>query len=66
MKAKVKIARVVFNPYRRILTEEVRGKVICVRTGLYAHYCYEYDDMLIDESDPEFKNCLCGIPNAKT
>jgi hypothetical protein len=69
MKTKGKIAskpaRVVFNPHRKMLTEGVPPKC-SGRNGLYAHFCYEYDEMLIDENDPEFVNCLCGMPNPKT
>ena len=39
--------------------EQYEGKVKVVRTGKYAHACYEWDEMLIDEGDPEFESCLC-------
>ena len=36
------------------------------RSGKYAHFCNEWDDMLIDENDPEFEACHCfsGDPEA--
>lgn len=29
------------------------------REGKFAHFCYEWDDLLIDENDSEFMSCLC-------
>lgn len=29
------------------------------RSGKYAHFCYEWDELLIDESDPEIETCCC-------
>ncbi len=67
---KGEIARVVFNPHNKELTEEfdnVRGVAAHItRKGKYAHYCYDWDEMLIDENDPEFEACTCGKPNPLT
>lgn len=63
--SKPKPTRIIFNPTRKrvvdLLSDGER-----VRSGLYTHYCYEWDEMLIDENDPEFAVCLCGMPNPKT
>lgn len=72
MKSKAKIAtksRVVFNPNRLDMYETDSKHVMIqgsMRDGLYAHYCYDWDEMLIDENDPEFECCNCGKPNPKT
>lgn len=31
--------------------------------GKYKHYCYDWDDMAIDETCPEFESCLCFTNN---
>jgi hypothetical protein len=36
--------------------EHWHGKVL---TGRYAHYCYEWDDLPVDETCPEFECCIC-------
>lgn len=28
-------------------------------TGIYAHWCYEWDEMPVDETTPEFECCSC-------
>jgi hypothetical protein len=61
----VKPSRVVFNPHNELIFENL-NQPIRSRKGRYAHYCYEWDEMLIDENDPEFESCLCGMPNPKT
>ena len=59
--AKVKVKgktqeRMFLNPYKRVLTDGDR-----IRSGLFAHYCYDLDELLIDETDiDEFTICLCG------
>ena len=63
--AKKRLSRVILNPRSEVLTEEIRG-IVTRRSGKFAHYCYDYDEMLIDENDPEFQTCLCGVPNART
>jgi hypothetical protein len=67
--AKVKVktkARIVFNPKETVITEVWKG-IVTRRSGKYAHYCFAYDDLLIDETDTDlFKDCLCGMPNPKT
>lgn len=62
-------ARIVFNPSRAMIIDSVstgRAGGSEMRNGLYAHFCYDWDEMLIDENDPEFGVCTCGIPNSKT
>lgn len=34
-----------------------------VRLGEFAHFCYDWDLMLIDETDREFEACLCFRPH---
>ena len=58
--------RFIFNPDNRLVVDNVPGVYIRSRQGKYAHYCYEWDELLIDEHDPEFEACLCGMPNPKT
>jgi len=29
-------------------------------TVLDAHYCHEWDGMVIDKSDPEYQDCTCA------
>lgn len=68
VKPKGKIAppvRIVFNPHNAVLTD-VLGPITKMRHGRYAHYCYSWDELLIDEGDEEFKVCECGVPNART
>lgn len=57
--------RVVFNPHNNVITDTL-GPLTKSRHGKYAHYCYDWDELLIDENDPEFEVCNCGKPNAKT
>ena len=52
-----KIAQIVFNPTGKQVIDPCTG---VIRTGKYAHFCYEYDELLIDENDAEFSTCLCG------
>jgi len=73
MKAKAKITkapRIIFNPTRKWICDPVPGTGCPLykgaRNGLYAHFCYDWDEMLIDETDPEFNSCMCGMPNPKT
>jgi len=67
MKAKVKIARVVFNPHQEIVYDDLtKNRLHNYRCGIYAHFCYEWDEMLIDENDPEFETCSCGMPDGRT
>ncbi len=58
---KTKATRVVFNPLGKTL--EGDGRKL---NGKYAHYCYEWDDMLIDETCEEFSACVCGKPDPRT
>jgi len=37
-------------------TEE---EVMKTLTGKFKHYCWEWDEMAIDETFPEFEHCLC-------
>jgi hypothetical protein len=63
MKAKAKKKeRIIFNPRRELLTDDHRIQ----RRGLYAHFCFNHNELLIDETDEEFKACLCGVPNPLT
>lgn len=34
------------------------GKVL---TGQKGHWCYDWDDLPIDETCEEFKNCICKL-----
>lgn len=66
---KYKPARVIFNPTGKKIIEPMAmgpDNLPIVRSGLYAHFCYDWDEMLIDEHDPEFEYCICGMPNNKT
>ena len=67
---KVKIAaasRIVFNPLNQVVFDPCCPlKNNSTRTGKYAHLCYDCDELLIDETDPEFACCTCGMPNPKT
>ena len=36
------------------------GRVV-VRKGRFAHFCYDWDDALIDETDSEFESCGCAF-----
>jgi len=70
VKPKAKIGsstrRIVFNPNRVVITDDSVWPFES-RSGQYAHFCYEFDDMLIDETDiKEFASCNCGKPNPKT
>lgn len=47
--------RVLLNPSGKTIVD---GNV--QRSGKMAHNCYEWDEMLIDETDPEYDACLCG------
>lgn len=44
---------------------EEKWKKDCLRygdrvlTGKYAHYCWDWDELPIDETVPEFKVCTC-------
>ncbi len=58
--------RIVFNPTRQPIKCHVGAKEVITRSGKYAHFCYEWDDMLIDETDKEFEVCQCGKPNPRT
>ena len=59
--------RIVFNPTNRAIIDEYTESGHCIRTGKYAHHCYDWDEMLIDETDEhEFSICRCGVPDAKT
>jgi hypothetical protein len=40
----------------KINREELELKKL---TGKFAHQCYEWDGMAIDETMPEFESCLC-------
>ena len=33
-----------------------RGRLL---TGTYAHYCYDWDMLPVDESTPEYQGCTC-------
>jgi hypothetical protein len=61
-----KVSRVVFNPRRLSIVDPgyASGKVR--RDGLYAHFCFDFEDTLIDETDDVFEACTCGMPNPKT
>jgi hypothetical protein len=39
-----------------------RGKVL---TGTYAHYCYDWDFLPVDETTPEFSCCCCFSRDAE-
>ena len=64
----VKIERVVFNPTEKVITDPdvPVGSPYSERKGKYAHLCYDWDEMLIDEHDSEFSSCSCGLPNTRT
>lgn len=63
----VKPSRIVFNPYRHEVKEPGRCEIQRTRRrGLYAHFCFDHNEMLIDETDSEFAKCNCGMPNPKT
>ena len=69
LKAKTaKPSRVLLNPNRLRIVDPCEHELGLPRerNGIFAHYCYEWDEMLIDETDPEFATCLCGCPNPKT
>lgn len=34
-------------------------------TGVYAHYCYDWDELPIDETCPEFACCTCEFEGLK-
>jgi hypothetical protein len=60
--------RVVFNPNQAPIVDQCDRELgkPRMRKGKYAHYCYEWDELLIDETDFEFPFCKCGCPNPKT
>ena len=58
---KAKSNRLIFNPNNHTLTDSLR-----VRRGKYAHYCFDHNDLLIDENDKEFITCECGRVNPRT
>jgi len=31
--------------------------------GGFLHFCIEWDDLLIDQTDPEFESCTCRFPS---
>lgn len=35
------------------------AKAMARLTGKYKHYCYDWDEMAIDETCPEFNACTC-------
>lgn len=39
--------------------QKYHGRVL---TGNYAHYCYDWDSLPIDESLPEWETCICYDP----
>lgn len=67
-KAKIaKLARVVFNPDQAVIYDPAPANSLHnYRCGKYSHYCYDNNEMLIDENDSEFATCNCGKPNSKT
>ena len=60
--------RICFNPTRATIYDPIDpdGFRYMSRNGLYAHFCYEWDEMLIDETDSEFALCKCGCPDERT
>jgi hypothetical protein len=59
--------RVKFNPNRYGFTEGKPGTPdFRIRKGLYAHNCYDHNELLIDETDPEFASCKCGCPDPRS
>lgn len=62
-----KSSRIIFNPTGKIIRDPVGPEnVATARSGIYAHFCYDWDELLIDETDPEFEACTCGKSNPKT
>lgn len=54
---------VVFRIETRLYTTEWvgecktwRGKVLW---GKYAHFCFDWDDLPVDETCPEYEGCTC-------
>ena len=45
-------------PHLEEVVNKVTGQVV-IREGKFAHFCLEWDDALIDESDSEFEVCTC-------
>lgn len=39
---------------QRVLRDEYYNRE---RIGKYAHFCYDWDEWLISEEDPEFESC---------
>jgi hypothetical protein len=62
----VKPSRIIFNPNNAVIVDPCDTGLNVIRSGKYAHYCYEWDEMLIDEHDPEFEACNCGKPNPRS
>lgn len=58
--------RMVFNPTNGVVTDPCCTKrKYFSRRGKYAHLCFDWNEMLIDETDPEFETCTCGIPDVR-
>ena len=59
--------RIIFNPHRiMIIDPNPDDGKHQKRAGIYAHFCFDWYDRLIDENDVEFSSCTCGVPNLKT
>lgn len=56
----IRDGRTVLNPRRETLEGDGRKS-----NSPMAHYCWDWDDLLIDENCEEFELCHCGLANTR-